>query len=382
MLEELYKKSIEKRQEIEEHFEKLGESLDKEKARQHYNEHNFTKTERDKTFAAIDGSFNKENYLSTFIFALESQTIISKAHENQIIKHSSAADISHISTIESTRIDSIISTYMNILELKSTIDTLKRHDIDYMLLDGSILGTLRNIKYYHLPENIKRILMKLSLDIMKELGEDEIKIYVSSIEKKALISKLIDDELDENSENINQIRKDAQRFYAQLEQLTCIAYLLENYSDRIVCVSKTSSTTSVFKERIPDMAVIEYLFPESGYTNLEPAINILAKSDEQGTIYRKYPVYHSQLSGKKFTIFYVRFEYNSDVLKIELPIELNDEMKALEILEDISTSCVEGYPFILRKAHEEVLIKNKDIKRIIANYDIPEKPSRNMLKKK
>ena len=55
-------------------------------------------------------------------------------------------------------IDSILSMYMNILELKSTLDTLERYpEIDYMLMDGSIRGTLMHFPTYTIDSYINRL---------------------------------------------------------------------------------------------------------------------------------------------------------------------------------------------------------------------------------
>ena len=48
-------------------------------------------------------------------------------------------------------------------------------------------------------------------------------------------------------------------------------------------------------------------------------------------------------------------------------------------IEDLYSASINGYPYILKKAHDEVVIKEKNMKHIIEYMDIFEKTGRDML---
>ena len=67
------------------------------------------------------------------------------------------------------------------------------------------------------------------------------------------------------------------------------------------------------------------------------------------------------------------------IIKIELPYEA-DEDEIRKILSDLKRDSVEGYPYLLKKAHNEVVIKNKDIDGLSKIIGFYEKSGREMLK--
>ncbi len=382
MLDILYQKSIEKKEEINEFFNNIIQEIDLEKVKNEYIEYDFTKTTQDKNFAAIDGSFNKKKFMAAYVYTLTSQTIISKKGEDAT-KESEAGEISTISTIYNQKIDRILSTYMNIMELKSTIDTLKKHpDLDYMLLDGSISGTLLNYRTVDLDEDIIKTLKNLSkINFKDELDKDNIPLEVTSEKigafaltecKKIIKGKNLEYDLEE-------VEMDILLCLAGFEQLYCISYLMKNFKRKLVCVSKTSSTKSMFNEKIPDAAVIEYVCDHSGYTTPHK-YNSMRPVRYVGKIKRQvdFPVENGELSNSAYEVLFTKLENNSNVLKIELPYETNVE-RILEILNDLESISVKGYPHILKKAHDEVKIKSKHVDRIVKNMGLFDKTGRDML---
>ena len=368
MLETLYLKTIEKKNEINEFFDSVTENLDIQKVKDKYENEVFTKEKQEKKFAAIDGSFNKSKYMAGYVFAITSQTIISK-QPNEIIKDSAISDVHAISLIHNRKIDKILSTRMNILELKSSIDTLKKHqNLDYLLMDGSIRGTLLNFQTgYDIPREIMSYLRGLSNIFDKELKKDEISLESTTqkIQNKILI------ELEEimkkeypNAE-FEEIREESLFYLESLEQLSCINYLLNNYKKKIICVSKTSSTKSVFNEIIPDSAVIEYVCPKSGFTKPNHLdANKLVRYQEEKKIIIDYPIHGHSLTDNIYTVFFTKLEDKSNVLKIEIPYKIDDKEEIITILNDLYSISIDGYPHILKKAHDEVKITSKYMKRL------------------
>ena len=170
------------------------------------------------------------------------------------------------------------------------------------------------------------------------------------------------------------------RYIESLEQLTCIKVLLENFKEKLVCVSKTSGTNSLYKNNIPDAAVIEYTINESGYTNPDTSEHNSLLRKINGEIKKiNYPLYNDELKSYNYTLFFTKLTKEGNVLKIELPQPNLDRKKIEGILEDLYSASINGYPYILKKAHDEVVIKEKNMKHIIEYMDIFEKTGRDML---
>ncbi|WP_455645011.1 DNA double-strand break repair nuclease NurA [Methanosphaera sp.] len=383
MLEPLYGKTIERKKEITTFFNELQNSIDTDKIRKDYTEYTFTKDKQDKIFAAIDGSFNRTKFMAYFVYAIDSQTILSHPTEG-MMKESSTGDINIISTIRSRNMDSLLSQHMNILELKSTIDTLQKHeDIDYMLMDGSIRGTLMNFKTnYELDPRITRTLQYYSRELENSIKNKDFPLEVTTITKKSEIllevRKVIEDE--KLDIDIDEIEFDVLRYFEGLEQLTCITHLLKYYKDKIICVSKTSSTKDFFNEKIPDAAAIEYSCEKPGISQLvTKSNNKMVRYDDVGRKFLiEYPINSSELTDITYTIFFTRLDNRSNVLKIELPRTITQN-EVIQLLEEVYSTCIEGYPYILKKAHNEVLITNEDMKNIVRKLEIFEKTGRDML---
>lgn len=384
MLDALYLKTIEKKDEINDFFENIAEQIDVSKVKKEYVTRKFGKNLQDKNFSAIDGSFNKTKYMAGYIYAITSQTIVSKSGEN-VFKESTSADINTISTIYNNRIDRLLSLQMNIFELKSTIDTLRKHpDINYMLMDGSIRGSLmsfRLLQYYNIPQKITRLFPEYYKVIEDEISKEDMSIEITTEKLKGKISQECKELIE--IENIDYVYKDNEMnilmYLESIEQLLCIYYLLNKFKEKIVCISKTSTTKSLFNEFIPDSAVIEYICNESGFTHprLQESNNIIREiNGNKVTI--DYPVRNRELSDNVFTTSFVKLEDKSNVLKIELPRRI-DEETLVKVLSDLESISVEGYPHILKKAHDEVKIESKFMNRIQRNIGIYDKTGRDML---
>lgn len=384
MLEALYYKTIDQKQKLQDYFNNIEKEINADEIKKVYNAYEYKQEKQSKIFASVDGSFNKKKYMACFIYALSSQTIISKPKEG-IIKESAAAEIDQISTIQAGNIDRILSRYMDILELKSTIDTLKKHpEIDYMLLDGSIGGKLSNFRLDDRKiEKYTNLLIGLSRTITSEnLEKDEIDLSIDSITKKEDIINRIKKENPLNTTEIDKLETNLINYYSGLEELICIAYLLENYKEKIICVSKTSSTTRLYHKSIPDAAVLEYYSKNTFYTDATSEehgpIRLFYQNNMTQRIPVKFPILDNQLRRLNYTTTFTRFKYNRNVIKIELPYKV-DNNKLEKILNELNTSNIEGYPYILEKAHNEVVIKQKDMDAIINRIEINEKTGRDML---
>ncbi len=382
MLDALYQKSIEKKEEINSFFQDITQDINVEKVKDEYEKCEFNKTKQDKSFAAIDGSFNKTKFMAGYVYAITSQTIISKPN-NDVQKESQAVDISTISTIHNNKIDRILSLQMNIFELKSTIDTLKKHpDINYMLMDGPISGTLTNYRQPEIPKEMNKILTSISHEYFTpELEKDDMTLDIITERKRKLFETICKDYIRGNNLDINydDVEMDVIMCLEGYEQLFCISYLLKHFKEKIICISKTSSTKSLFNENIPDIAVLEYTCDKAGYTHLR-GYDSMRPFRLVGSVARQvdFPVKNLELSNTPYYTCFAKLEDKSQVLKIEIPRKI--EEKELEsILNNLESISVHGYPHILKKAHDEVKIGNEFIKRITRDVNLVNREDRSVL---
>ncbi|MCE7698781.1 MAG: DNA double-strand break repair nuclease NurA [Methanobacterium paludis] len=119
-----------------------------------------------------------------------------------------------------------------------------------------------------------------------------------------------------------------------------------------------------------DMAIFDK-FKKEGYS--EPKYLNVSKR-----VKRDFPVCNEFFRSLTFTIFYARLEDHKNILKFELPYRATeDEIK--NILSVIKGNSVEGYPYLLKKAHNDVVIRKTDIERLSKIIGFLEKSGREML---
>ncbi|MBE6487823.1 MAG: DNA double-strand break repair nuclease NurA [Methanosphaera stadtmanae] len=393
MLESLYLKSIEKKQEITEIFNQLHKDIDVENVLEDYNKYPFKPEKQTKTFIATDGSQNSKKFMSCFIYVIGSKTIVSK--ENNLLKEYEGSDILTLPTTQSQRLNKTLSRQMDILEYKSTIKTLQKYPdkIDYIYMDGSVLGKLQNFRITNeLDVSVERLLKGQIMSFEDDLIKGDFKVELKYPNIKGILYNNITKMLEEkdSEKTFKDIEYDVIEYYEQLELLACIRHLIKYYHGKIIGISKTSTTRRFFNEQIPDAAVLDYVTTESGYTNPKHTKEVKTIITVDDTFKRplNYPLYNDEIPHYNFITLFARFKDRRNVLKIEIPAidnkEAEDIMKNIKsILDDISTSCTEGYPHILKKIHNEVVIKNKDVERIINKFttirENGEKTGRDML---
>ncbi len=389
MLEPLYENAIEKKAEINDFVENIVRNIDKNKIRNEYIEHQFKQIEQNKNFIAIDGSFNNKKFMSYFLYAICSQAIVSSPSEG-IQKEFDAGIVNTISSINARNIDKILSKRMNILELKSAIATLKKYeDIDYVLMDGSIRGTLMNINIENnlnfsvgnmaVTERLREISIK---NIEKTLEKSDFNVEVIVNQNIPEVDLLISEVKEEYPEmDPIDLKRDVINYLETLEQLECIHHLLTFYKNKIICVSKTSNTKEVFDEEIPDAAIIDKLCNKSGFTipREKQSTKLIRSSSKNIKIPINYPIHNKTFTEDlSYTVFFIKFENNSSVLKIELPYKAQKE-EVIKIMEDLNSTCIAGYPYILKKAHNEVVIRRRDMNTLTTILDLHDKTGRDML---
>ena len=155
-----------------------------------------------------------------------------------------------------------------------------------------------------------------------------------------------------------------------LEHLMALKQLLQN-KEKIIAISKTSTSNDIFHTNIPDIAILEMATKGEGFT--KPYYRKVDSS-----VKHDFPIHNEFFTNLWFTIVFARLKDNKNVIKIELPYHA-DEKEIRNILSILKSNSTDGYPFLLKKAHNDVVIKNKDMARLSNILEFMEKTGREML---
>lgn len=207
--------------------------------------------------------------------------------------------------------------------------------------DVDIIGEQR-----YVDEKIKIKMLELEAKIAEELCEEnELVIFDGSFVNNIVIA--------EERKAIAELEKDYASYLENFKRI------IEKNREKIVALSKTSTRNAVFKKKISDMAIYNHATSAMGYSLPE---YVFLKNLSYG-----------------FTTFYARFEKNKNILCIELPYSAS-ESEVRDVYENIRKNAVNGYPYVLIKAHKRAEIKNRDMERIISLLGITRKTGREVLR--
>ncbi|MEE8403264.1 MAG: DNA double-strand break repair nuclease NurA [Candidatus Hydrothermarchaeaceae archaeon] len=285
---------------------------------------------------AEDGSINHKKYKSIVLYAVNASAPV---YNGKICE----AQFSDIDILYPYReIKDRLDIYRTIFEFKASLKVLDK--VDLFLVDGSIYSDLIA------PRNLGA-----GLD---EKGRREVMEFLPEIEDSDEV-EIVSKRLAPKIKGPNRFGKIA--FMEYLEYLSTLKTFIEKGADKVVGVSKTASTSS-FGEGIPDIAVFDEVSTGAGYGFAEEKEKILQK---------RFPVYGEFFNSYVpfFKYFYARLERNKGVLMIEVPRDIK-EKEIVDLLCKIRSISVDGYPYLLRKAHKDVVISNRDIERFAASLGI------------
>ena len=335
MLNSLYTEAIRKKGLINEPLEEYKESeIDIESK---WHEEEIISSDSNLILAAGDGSYNKKKYLSFNFYAVAAQSLIYNPNDTE----------SKLKAIESAELDIIphqsfleerLRNMMSIFEIKTAIKTFNDFDIDYYMDDGQVKEKLES----EIQSNELNLSSFNFKEEFKDLFEDE------NIDEYALIT-----------------------FLESLENLIALKYLLEN-KEKIIAISKTSSSNEIFHANIPDMAILDGMTRKQGFS--EPyhrKVTYKTKHD--------FPIENEFFRELWFTIFFARLDDNKNIIKIELPYYTKDLDDIREVLKVLKSNSTEGYPFLLKKAHKDVVISNQDMNSLSKIIGFLDKSGREML---
>ena len=354
MLNSLYEKAIAKRGFISEIAPE--KDIDSQLENNWFERH-ITESKSDFSIAAGDGSFNKKKFLSTNFCAVGAESIIYDG-EIKKIDDSDIFDISHVGFL-----DELLSTYMAIYELKCALRAIREYDTDYYMFDGSILGDLQNAfpRGAKLPSKLK--------DNMDDslLAEFERRL---SVRKYGMVFPELRDSLklmELPKEDVNKI-EEYNLHLASVEKIILLKEILQ-FRKRIISISKSSSDNGLFHWNIPDIAFLDKFTKKQGITIIK-----------YKNVYKQaaFPYFNDFFKSLTFTVFYVRLQDNKNVLKVELPYKATKE-EVFEIIRKINVLSVQGYPYLLSKAHNDVVITGRNMKELMKIAKIYETTNREVM---
>lgn len=353
MLDKLYETSLEKREELTGEITALHAVCPD--AHEWWHDLEIPAGSESRTIAGIDGSFNKINFRGFIFYAVAAESVISDGNG---IRTLAEADVNLLRPYRHAR--SRLETYMSIFELKLALQTLNTTDVDYLLIDGSLFGhTIRPVPFeVHLPAEVRKEVIRNHLPVVR----DEVSRGRVEVSTHSLGSTLM--------EEFGDVGGDAIVFLEYLEKLEVLRALLSQ-KERLVGISKTSRRTDCFGSVVPDIAIFEGACTGTGYSSPLP-LRIMREAKGAFPMLDKF---FRQIS---FSHFYVRLEERKNVLRFEVPWQITRE-RAEDLLSHLMPVCAGGYPYLLKRAHNDVVIRRRDMKRLVRIFDLHERRGREML---
>ncbi|AXV38633.1 MAG: DNA double-strand break repair nuclease NurA [Methanobacteriaceae archaeon] len=355
MLDSLYEKALIKKQEIKKAFNQDLEQL-KINPDKYWKNYSINETKVDFTISGGDGSFNQKRFMSSILYAVDAECLI---YDGNNLKKVESYEVDILPPYK--YVQDILRNYMSIFEIKSSYKALKEYNVDLSLFDGSILGNI--IRPFpvenELPSDKKIEIKETYLPQLEELLENE--------EEIGIVSTKLSNEIDRKFEEYNI---ESMIYLENLENLLVLGGFLKE-TKNIVSISKTSTRRDYFELKIPDIAIFEKYCKKEGYSDPRHL-------DVNKTIKRDFPILNKFFRGLEFTVFYCRLENYKNVLKVELPFHASKK-QVENILEKIKSVSAGGYPYLLKKAHNDVVIKLQDMEKINKILNLIERTGRDML---
>ncbi|BDC18303.1 DNA double-strand break repair nuclease NurA [Acidianus sp. HS-5] len=207
-------------------------------------------------------------------------------------------------------------------------------------------------------ERVSEIMSVLELSLALRNGNKaEYVLMDGSLKKKLGNGKDIEEEEKDLDEIINCDNEERSFRRLILKSQILICRLIQNYDGKVLWVSKNSRGRDLFGESLSDIAVIESLTENPGFTL--PFVH---------TIDRKNLVNNKEvksLEGTEITSFYVRLEKGQRVLKVDLTGRIEEE-EIKKIINNLHSVSIKGYPYPLLKVHYDVKVNKEDRQRILS----------------
>jgi len=325
---------------------------------------NFQGNGADYTFGGGDGSFNKIDYINLCLYLVGSVSYTNKVGERL---EDSISFWEPGIVLPYRYVEYRLKLYMINMELKTALWNLENRDIDYYLFDGSLYSLIIQTHTYG---------GRINGEIKEDYGEilDYYRDYKKEI-KNEIYQDLAANRLTPVTTTVRNAEDEKLRIILeQVEYIVLLREIVEKYRDKFIGVSKTSKMSIYFKryngngnslfKTLPDIGI----FSSVEGTGYSKPINLADRKEVE------YNIYYSIHYLKRFHLHipqlyyqFVRLDSRGGVLNITSFKKL--EEKFFTNLNEIS---VGGYPYILRRSHEDVKISDKDMEicaKLLKLYD-------------
>ncbi len=357
----LASKAVEKRDNILAKLAQLKKSVVKEDVTSRWMEHDMSPTNKYGHIAGEDGSHNSIPFVGYVLYAVE--TVAMRRNFNDPSDTPTLRTYNDVDVIRPYKyVQERIGNYMAILELKNMYKMLAENPgIELMLFDGSIQSHV--FKPYVEPRlgYEKKVKKEFVIEEILPLLEQQIAENNDVVLISPQLYPLLLEKLDKESANITQ------SYVEYLEKLLVLKKLFD-FKDKIVAISKTSTSMIYFRKEVPevpDIALFSYFTQEPGYS-----IELMhLKERPDLNPYQYVEIEKEFFKRQELVLFYARLKKNYPVLKFELMRPTNDR-EVKEILSALSMHCYNGYPVILRKVHEEAKITRKQMENIASLLEL------------
>ncbi len=232
-------------------------------------------------------------------------------------------------------------TYMSILEARVAAEALSNNRDTIMLMDGSLLNAF--------PKALRRYYRS------RVAAEYEGRVYEGLEGGCRGVCDSVVREYVRGIAGEEKSGEDVKSVVASLElaELTAsLSYLVEKYSGRILWVAKNSTDNSLFRRGVSDIVVLDHLTRGRGYlpvgkARVDPPRGLEASK---------------KLMDTDIHVYYVRLAEGGPVLRVEAPgVDEKTAVKLFGLLADVSPA---GYPYVLRVAHRDVIVRRRDLESI------------------
>ncbi len=358
-------------------LEKIALSIDEEITEKKVKEkwHTYSPDKKFLYTIGEDGSFNKKHYIGFYLYSAAGYAVGFK--ENGDVVEEFAGDIG-ITVIKKTDVvDSYLKMIMFLLELKSLLRLAHREKPEVLLLDGTLSG--RFITFFpktswFTSEEFEGKLAKLASEYIPVLKENLLKEDIVAFSDTLKLS--VEEKL------LSMLGKKGTRrdiLEAALSKIAYFEYLLLlyelfyglNWNPIIIGIGKTSHNTNLFNSSVPDIRLFYKYVDTTGFSD-SLYVDLEEKKWEFSEIFEYFEKDIAvKLKDTQILYFYGKYDNGNHISLIE--VYENPERKTpdfKEILDVLSYFSVGGYPFILKKADNEVRITSKDMSLIEEILDL------------
>jgi len=266
-------------------------------------------------------------------------------------------------------VDDYFRMLMFLSELKAVLRLSEKEKPSVIILDGTLSS--RFITFFPKTdwfsnEDFEGKIAQISGEFIPEIKDNLMKEDITSFSEqiKQKVSERLEEILGEKGR-----RRDV--LEAAFSKLAYFEYLLLlhrlfyglDWNPVVIGVAKTSHLTEIFNRSMPDIRIFHQFIKETGYS--EPVyVDLEQKKWEFSEVF-EYLEKDIAVELKDISIkyFYGKYDRGRTISLIEVyeNPQLTEDVTPERILDILNYYSVIGYPFLLKKADNEVRITNKDM---------------------